>query len=65
MSGNMLLRKTRQINMSSFLNNGIFAPFRGKSASSGMFASKTSYCSPASVLLFTPWYKTFFIDYEI
>jgi hypothetical protein len=30
-----------------------------------MFASKTSYCSPASVLVFTPWYKTFFIDYEI
>ncbi|MBL4936398.1 hypothetical protein JK636_11555 [Clostridium sp. YIM B02515] len=54
MSGNMLLRKTRQINMSSILNNGIFAPFTEKNASSDMFASKTSYCSPASVLVFTP-----------
>lgn len=54
MSVNMLLRKTRQINMSSILNNGIFAPFRGKNAYSGMFKSKISYCSPASVSVFTP-----------
>lgn len=47
---NMSLVKNRQINISTALTNGSFAPICGISAGfSGMFASKISYGSPASV----------------
>jgi hypothetical protein len=52
---NMSSRNNRQMNISTNNISGIFASFKGRTASVGMFAHKNSYySSPTSVAGLTP-----------